>query len=321
MWLCCRFIMGPKKKHKPDKPVYQVRSPRNRGHISALSSTSFTSIAAIVSANNACFGKKFVSAANLITAANLTRAVHVKAARSALSQWMDSGSIPPEALVHFQSYPAAVIDKIPFVRDEVLKANFQSSESVLTSDTRTDEDGLAPVVRDLLQAESSAWENVDQAVIVGQDSFDQTRQKVLDLLDLSTIQLLHGTNRTPVKLSFVRIFQHWCVDNRITHEAATKLLKLLKRHQPDIKAEYPSLPGTAKTLLKLYASDLEGVTGPHDVFDHRNEWKGTYIHYGVEKGVYGDSAGDIFFPVCNRSWLYTYMFVFTDSILHVHILN
>lgn len=280
--------MGPKKRTTVDK----LRSPINVGHASVLiSPCAYTTIAAISSALNVCSGKKTISAHALITATKSTQSVHLKAARVALTQWVETKFIPPLALGHLKTYAPSILDKIPFVRDEIIKSDLHNQRTAEIEDGMQTFGDEHSIPSDLLDSSDSNWENIGDVILDGQVSPEEMKQKVLDLLDFCTIQFMTGTNRSPVRLTFVRILQHWCVDNRITHSAITKLLKLLKRYKPDLRDEWKSMPSTAKTLLKLTGDDLAGVSGPHNVYDHRGVLKGTYVHYGVEAGVYGTSAG------------------------------
>ena len=103
------------------------------------------------------------------------------------------------------------------------------------------------------------------------------------------------------------ILQHWIATTSCPRKHVTLLLKLLKHYKPE--ADYDALPHTAEQLVWIDGSDVTR----HDVFsspseeitsDLKNRNKlpepkvfqcgGKYLHYGLEVGITGKSAGVLY---------------------------
>lgn len=143
---------------------------------------------------------------------------------------------------------------------------------------------------------------VDQYVLANPEIFGLDRIKWL------------STAKEGVKpeLSFQRVLQHWCVQENISHQAITRLLKLLHWYKPQYIC-YVTLPRTGKNLLKTTESAQVAkgrkkknwqtidplaenedkvknlcapVEGTNDVVH-----VGRYVHFGLETAIAGKSVG------------------------------
>jgi hypothetical protein len=155
---------------------------------------------------------------------------------------------------------------------------------------------------------------VDQIILGNPESFGVDR-----------IQWLSSDVRKDYKpkLPFVRVLQHWCVQENIAHKAIDRFLKLLHYFEVD-EINYRTLPRTGRTLLKTTksAQSAKGFGGnkaaptisrrqqrmkPLDVLEEHNcqvrsifaprlgsselMEVGRYVHFGLESAIKGNSIG------------------------------
>lgn len=85
------------------------------------------------------------------------------------------------------------------------------------------------------------------------------------------------------QITFQRLLQHWSTSIVLEQDNLTLFLRLLKHFRPRI--DYDSLPSTAKTLLKIDKKKMPTT---------QQLKGGKYIHFGLEKGLAGESPGLVF---------------------------
>lgn len=90
------------------------------------------------------------------------------------------------------------------------------------------------------------------------------------------------------------LLQHFAVATNQHHSHMTLFLKLFKHYKP--KVNYNDLPSTGKTLLKVSPKDF-GVPNCKEKklppVIHMGK-SGKYVHFGLEKGIEGNSPGVVF---------------------------
>jgi hypothetical protein len=222
-----------------------------------------------------------------------------------LSQWTLDNRIPNVALRYMRSNCKTVWPTVPFIRNAILRLDDEQIEPEFEEVAQFCEENGIDVDLVLPRSNDACWNdmsvyaltnNISADLSAPSESLDKAAQKRLeDILGRDTVQFLFSSNREHVNLSFVRILQHWFVACRIPHYHITKLLRMLKKHKPEII--HGELPTTAQTFLKLNKKDKEGVqkinvtnpTDPTNVI-------GTYMHYGVEDAVLCKSAGESHCP-------------------------
>lgn len=89
---------------------------------------------------------------------------------------------------------------------------------------------------------------------------------------------------TKKNITFMRLLQHWAVATYQSKSNMTLFLHLLKHCRPVVN--YDLLPNTGNTLLKV---NKKKKTSTLTTFNN-----GKYVHFGLEKGVAGESPGLIF---------------------------
>jgi hypothetical protein len=291
---------GPRKKQRVRGLRYQVNSPNLRGNRSSPAGTqlekdAFLIYCAVANAYHASQGSsKRSSVAGIYSSDSRTKATWFNTAQNALTSWEQNNAVPRLAIQYFKEHEAKIWPKIPFVNLAVAQSFVEDQEA--ESFRPCDEDEL-PL--ELTDQNHENWETPADEVVVVEGlagnlaSQEEVRRRICDLMSIATISFLTNSNRKVIRLTFRRILQHWAVDCRIAQEHLTKLLKLLKKHKPDLRAELEKLPSTGKSLLKLSAEDLDSVRR-HSVYNRSDELAGTYMHYGIIDGVLGNSAGSYF---------------------------
>jgi hypothetical protein len=205
-------------------------------------------------------------------------------ARDIVTVWVSTGEVPSLALEYILDNHEEIWCRLPFFRNLVARGDEALPPPVLGPD----EYGICEALN--IPLDDLVSEIGDSDDYLNPEIEPEFGQSVADFLEAGLIEFLTSTNRKRVRLSFIRILQYWTVDCRISHQATTKLLRMLKRHKPVI--EYKFLPSTAQTLLKLSPKDKCAVVS-YDIMDPTDAGKklGSYHHYGVEAAVFGTSPG------------------------------
>jgi len=165
----------------------------------------------------------------------------------------------------------------------------------------------------IAQDESSMLDDmmVDQLMLGSPQKFGIERIKWL-----STSK---STKEMKMSLSFTRVLQHWSVQEHISQQALTRLLKLMHFYRPTITInDYIDhrIPHTGRRLLstsktaQMRTTNDRRRTGPNDCTDFFEEHQckvrtlfgpglkskdmvqvGRYAHFGLEKAILGTSIG------------------------------
>ena len=147
---------------------------------------------------------------------------------------------------------------------------------------------------------------VDQCMLGNPEMFGVERVKWLST----------QTKDRCLSLSFTRVFQHWCVQEHISHHSITRFLKLLHFYKPTITigdySPHGSIPHTGRTLLSIskkakrakgrggekntenlfieHNCEVRSIFGP-DLKTRDTVEVGRYVHFGLEKALLGTSIG------------------------------
>lgn len=127
----------------------------------------------------------------------------------------------------------------------------------------------------LLKYFQGMWENVPT-----DDGLDDQRKKL--------VESTYKPNNMR-KLSFVRILQHVAAAGKIRLCILTLFLTLLKKHQPTIN--YQKLPKQGRTLLRLDEKDKARLAEQVITAKEGKAEVGTYVHFGLEDAILGQSPG------------------------------
>jgi hypothetical protein len=219
--------------------------------------------------------------------------------RDIMNDWYLKKSVPAPALAYIRKHHPNYWARSPFLRNAVI--NFDDAKETVESDSRrasqppSDLFDPADYISDCQGVRDYDNEGgyVSSDFDLGEpdesgEMEEEENRKFDEMLMAGALEFIDGNDDRRIKLSFIRLLQHWSVDCRIAHVHVTKLLKLLKYHKPHVI--YSHLPSTAKTLLKLGPGDKAGVTRI-SLKSKKDVVIGTYVHYGLESGVFGDSAG------------------------------
>lgn len=283
-----------KIRHK--RAAYKTRVPRQRGGVSdkdfRITRDSYDFICAIVNADKASRRERPVYDAFLLEkTSDNTQVKYLFDAKKIILEWESSG-VPRESLIYFaRNYPK-VWPIIPVVRNamiadaEAYEVSTDLTDLAGRDDLNAAEKLLAHLPADVLNPNSANWEDLT-------DFQEASVHRRFEELCQDTLDFLLSTKRKRVKLSFKRILQHWSVDCNIAHDKMTKLLKLLKKHQPRVrKRDYDSLPYTGRTLVKLDIDEVKKIAPIAHIRSEKSRAKdGTYLSYGVIGGILGTSPG------------------------------
>lgn len=134
-----------------------------------------------------------------------------------------------------------------------------------------------------------------------QDSWDEQSLDGLDLNDTEIVdnygqseeqsETYQDRLQSPAasKLSLLKILRHFAVYTGQKQDHMTYLLKLLKMHEPD--PYYSMLPRTRKELVKIDGLDFKPNQASRKMPPATQVDTGKYIHFGLESGLNGESAG------------------------------
>lgn len=106
-----------------------------------------------------------------------------------------------------------------------------------------------------------------------------------------TKHLILSKGKRLSNITFKRLLQHYFASIKADLSDVTLFLKLFKHYRP--KVDYNDLPSFGKTLLKVGVRGFGGKNNKLPAVIPLGK-SGKYVHFGLEKGLSGDSPGDVF---------------------------